>query len=327
MRIGMTYDRRSDYLAMGYSDIETAEFDRDDTIDSIQQALESGGHEVVRIGHVKALAEFLVAGRRVDLVFNIAEGMFGISREAQVPALLEAYQVPCALSDAVTLALSHHKGIAKAVAAAGGVATPRFAVVSAPGDIAAVNLPFPLFVKPVAEGTGKGIGKDSKVRDAAALHDVCQRLLAEFAQPVLVETYLSGREFTVGVLGNGPAARSVGVMEIVLKAEAEPGAYGYWNKENCEGLVEYSLADDALAREAADVAVHAWRVLGGRDGGRVDIRADGSGRAQFIELNALPGLHPRHSDLPMIWEKGGRRYEDLISELVCHACARYGIGG
>src|SRR5215472_4096759 len=163
MRIGVTYDLRSDYLAMGMSEEDSAEFDSEITIASICDALRGLGHEPVRIGHIRALTQQLVAGERWDAVFNICEGLKGYAREAQVPALLEAYGIPAVFSDPLTLALTLDKGWTKRIVAAAGVPTADFAVIEKPSDIASVTLPFPLFLKPIAEGSGKGVSERSRV--------------------------------------------------------------------------------------------------------------------------------------------------------------------
>ena len=206
MRVGLTFDLRDAYLEAGFSEVETAEFDRADTIESIENALRELGYQVDRIGNVKQLAARLVAGHRWDLVFNICEGMYGIGREAQVPALLDAYRIPYVFSDTLVCALTLHKGMTKDVVRAAGVATPDYAVVSEPSGVKSVNLAYPLFAKPIAEGTGKGISANSKITTPAELQRVCRQLLKEHRQPVLVERFLPGREFTVGILGTGRKA-------------------------------------------------------------------------------------------------------------------------
>jgi len=153
MKIGLTYDLRQDYLAEGYSEEETAEFDQPVTIDGIDEALVQLGYETDRIGNAKRLISRLAQGDRWDLVFNFAEGFYGIAREAQVPAILDVYNIPYTLSDPVILSLALHKGLTKTGVRQGGIATPDFAVVERPEEIDAIVLPFPLFAKPVAEGT------------------------------------------------------------------------------------------------------------------------------------------------------------------------------
>lgn len=318
MKIGFTYDLRSEYLAMGYSPEATAEFDSEVTVEGIAGALEELGHDVVRIGHVKSLAARLVARERWELVFNICEGLHGIAREAQVPALLDAFEVPYTFSDPLVTALTLHKGMTKTVVRAAGVRTPNFVLVSSLDDLAAVSLRAPLFAKPVAEGTGKGVSPLSRVASIENLRPVCESLLAQFSQPVLVEEYLPGREFTIGVRGTGAAASIIGTYEILLLANAEDGIYSYANKELSEDRVTYALRrpSDPLIAEAEALTLAAWRALGCRDAGRIDVRCDAEGRPSFIEVNPLAGLHPTHSDLPMICAAVGMRYGELIGGIV-----------
>jgi D-alanine-D-alanine ligase len=322
VRIGFTYDLKDDYLALGFSEEAVAEFDSQHTVASISGALESLGHEVVRIGHVRALAQRLVAGERWDLVFNIAEGVAGFGRESQVPALLEAYGIPYTFSDPLVCALTLHKGMAKHVARGCGVPTPSFALVTTPAEAEAVDLPLPLFVKPVAEGTSKGVTEKSLVKSRAALVAVCTELLREFRQPVLVEEYLSGREFTVGILGMGSSARAIATLEVALR-EGSGEVYSYKAKAQWRDFVDYRLlAAGAIRAEVEAVALATWRALGCRDAGRVDVRLDSQGRAQMIEVNPLAGLTPDHSDLPIMAELSGMDYRTLIGEILRCTAAR-----
>ncbi|MFZ0242567.1 MAG: D-alanine--D-alanine ligase [Desulfobacterales bacterium] len=327
MKIGLTYDLRSEYLAAGFGEEETAEFDRDDTVEAIEKALQGLGHATDRIGSVRSLFGRLILGDRWDLVFNIAEGLKGIGREAQVPSALDVYGIPYTFSDPLVMALTLHKAVTKRVVRDAGIPTPDFAVVrsgEAPGPI---PFPLPYFVKPVAEGTGKGITPQSIVRRPKDLAAACESLIAAFHQPVLVERYLPGREFTVGIVGTGGRARVLGTIEVHLLAAAEPEVYSYVNKERCEELVEYRLGrpeDDWPVKEAEEVALRAWRVLDCRDAGRIDLRCDENGRPHFMEVNPLAGLHPFHSDLPIICSHIGMPYEDLIRDIVASAARRVG---
>lgn len=322
MNIGLTYDLRSDYLAEGYGEEETAEFDKEDTIEALRQGLAAMGFEVEAIGSARRLVEALAAGKRWDLVFNIAEGLRGSGREALVPALLDAYDIPYTFSDPLVMALCLDKAACKRVVRDLGLPTPDFALVRTEKDIAAVNLPYPLFAKPVAEGTGKGVCAASRAGDRRELAAVCRALLKRFRQPVLVETYLPGREFTVGVAGTGDLARPLGVMEVSLSGQAEPGAYSYSNKANFESLVQYLPVDGPAAEEAMELALSVWRGLGCRDGGRVDIRQDAGGHASFIEVNPLAGLNPVISDLPILCHMNGVPYRDLLRMIVQSALER-----
>jgi D-alanine-D-alanine ligase len=327
MNIGLTYDLRADYLAEGYSEEETAEFDRPDTIEAVEAALRQLGHQTDRIGNGRRLVGRLAAGDRWDLVFNIAEGLRGLGREAQVPAILDLFDIPYTFSDPLVSALTLHKGLTKRVVRDAGIPTPDFAVVEGPDDADRVDLPFPLFAKPVAEGTGKGITAASKIGDRQSLVRVCADLLARYRQPVLVETFLAGREFTVGVLGTGRDAQVIGSMEVVLLPGAEAEVYSYVNKEKSEQLCEYRLGrpqEDAEVAGAEEVALAAYRALGCRDASRVDIRCDGQGRPHFLEVNPLAGIHPAHSDLPIICSLVGISYVELIGRIVRSASRRLG---
>lgn len=316
MVIGLTYDLRADYIKEGYSEEETAEFDRADTIDAIENSLNNLGYETDRIGNIKNLIRNLSKGKRWDLVFNICEGMYGIAREAQVPAVLEAYQIPYTFSDALTLALTLHKGLTKRVIRDLGIPTPNFEVVEFIEDIKKIKLNFPLFAKPVAEGTGKGISANSKIKNKIELNKLCKELLSKYKQPVIVETFLPGREFTVGIIGTGKKAKAIGVLEVILKSNAEKEVYSYINKEKCEELVEYLLRDEKIAKKCEETALKCWIGLGCRDAGRVDIRLDKNGIPNFLEVNPLAGLNPKHSDLPILCSHCGISYQQLIKKIL-----------
>lgn len=322
MLIALTYDLRSDWLAAGYSAEETAEFDSPRTIEAIEAALVGLGHTPVRVGRLHALVERLARGERWDMAFNIAEGMFGIGREAQVPALLDAYRVPYTFSDPLVMALTLHKAMTKRVVRDMGVATPDFAVVEHEEDVASVGLPFPLFAKPLAEGTSKGISAASRIVSAEALRTACRDLLARFRQPVLVEAYLPGREVTVGLVGTGGSARAIGTMEVRIDDQREAGIYTQNLKEDWHGRLRYTLPEPQLCAEAEELALRVWRGLGCRDAGRVDLRQGADGSLQFIEVNPLAGLHPEHSDLPILCTLKGIAYESLIGWVVGSAMER-----
>lgn len=326
MHIGITFDLRSEYLAAGFSELETAEFDSAETIDALEWALTTLGHQVDRIGHARQLVTRLARGDRWDGVFNICEGLHGLGREAQVPAILDAFQIPYTFSDTLVMALSLHKGHTKSILQQVGIPTPAFHVAKDASDLKSVCVRYPAFVKPVGEGTGKGVSPRSRVESDEMLAEIAPHLLQDHRQPVLIEEYLPGREFTVGLVGTGEEARVLGTLEIILKSQADPGVYSYRNKEQCEELVEYRLvhsSEDLEVQQAEQIALRAWRILGCCDGGRVDLRSDSLGRPQFLEVNPLAGLHPTHSDLPMLATAVGMDYVTLIGQILESACTRW----
>jgi len=316
IKVGLTYDLKSEYLKMGFSEEETAEFDKEDTIEGIESTLEELGYKTERIGNIKQLAVSLVEGKKWDIVFNICEGMYGIGREAQVPALLDAYNIPYVFSNPLVLSLTLDKAMTKRVIRDFGLATPDFAVVNKPEDSKNVKIPLPLFAKPLGEGTGKGIDGRSVINTYDQLYNVCNDLLVRFGQAVLVEKFLSGREFTVGIVGTGENAKVVGSMEIILNEDAEKNVYSYTNKSEYEKLVEYKNVKEDIVKQSENLALAAWKALGCEDGGRIDIRCNDNGLPNFIEVNPLAGLNPIHSDLPILSRLNGISYKELLSMIM-----------
>lgn len=330
MRIGLTYDLKDDYKDSGLDAETIAEFDAMETIEGIESGLQSAGLEVVRIGHIKNLVTKLAAGERWDVVFNITEGLYGIAREAQVPALLEAYQIPCTFSSAAAMSLMLDKGVTNMILRNQGIPVAQSRTVKSLDDVAAVDLPYPLFAKPVAEGSGKGVTAKSCIENPAQLKDVCEDLLQKFNQPVLVETYLPGREFTVGMLGTNETARVIGIMEIVIDTKrAAVSSYGFANKTDWFDHLSYPMLDagkeSALFKKINDVALATWKALDCRDGGRIDIRCDATGNPCVLEINPLAGLRPDFSDLVVLSGKAGMDHPTLIRNIITETLRRCGL--
>lgn len=323
MRIGLTYDLRSWYLERGYTMDETAEFDKEETVASLESVLNRLGYDTVRIGNVFELVEKLASGSRWDMVFNITEGLYGDGRESVVPALLDQYRIPYVFSGPVVMGISLNKYFARLVVSAAGVPVSPGIIASVPADIGNASvLTYPLFVKPVAEGTGKGITARSIVLNSDDLNVLVNELLEQYKQPVLIEEYLPGREFTVGVTGSGAGSKIAGGMEVICKDNLP---YSVEVKENYQGIVDYKLIDDTYRDECNRVALAAWRALGAVDAGRVDLRADRTGRICFIEANPLAGLNPIHSDLPILARMCGTDYDTLMKLIMESAKERYGL--
>lgn len=325
MRVGFVYDAKEDYRVLGLPDEAIAEFDDEKTLHDITATLTAFGFTVDRIGNLQALVARLATGDSWDIVFNCAEGLYGSAREATVPALLDAYRIPYVFSDAVTMALTLDKSIAKRMVAAAGIPTARYHVARTPADLEAIDLPYPLFAKPVAEGSGKGVLAISHVTTPAQLANVFHELTSRFHQPILVETYLPGREFTVGILGSGDTAHVIGVAEIgMMEGVGVDGQFNsYHNKQNA--LETYTLAEDSEAIRAGEVALAAWKVLGGQDAGRIDIRSDAAGLPHFIEMNPLAGLQEGYSELPILAGLAGVSYPSLLECIMRSALNRHGL--
>jgi len=325
LRIALCYDLKSDYLAAGFSPEEVMEFDEEETVASLAAGLAQIGHRPERVGRGIELARRLAAGERWDLVFNIAEGVRGRSREAQVPAVCELFDQPYTFSDPLTCAITLDKALAKRLMRDHGLPTAPFAVVERPEDASSVELAPPLFAKPVAEGSSKGVTRRSRIDSRDELAASCAELIRDFRQPVLVESFLPGREMTVGIVGNGGEARVLGVMEVLFRTGTD-AAYTAENKREFETRVEYQLLDgQPLAQRAREVALAAYAALGCRDVARVDLRCDASGEPNFLEVNPLPGLHPTYSDLPILAGRAGISYAELLGRIVEAAARRCGL--
>jgi D-alanine-D-alanine ligase len=328
LSIALCYDSKEEYLAAGHSALEVAEFDDEGVVAGLADGLSRLGHRVERVGRGRALAARLVAGDRWDLVFNVAEGLAGRAREAQVPALCELFDQPCTFSDPVTCGVTLDKALAKRVVRDNRLPTPDFAVVRSAADADTVRLTGELFVKPLAEGSSKGVAAASIVRDRSGLRAVCERLLPDFPAGVLVEHLLPGREVTVGIIGNGDRRRAVAVMEVIWTERAEVEAYTQLNKDEYLERTEYRLvAGEPLAAEAERLALAVAEALECRDACRVDLRCDAAGRLQFLEVNPLPGLHPVRSDLPIMAKLAGMGYDELLGSIVDAAATRVGARG
>jgi D-alanine-D-alanine ligase len=323
MRVALVYDLRNDYRALGFSEEAVAEFDSAETIDALADALKTLGCEPIRVGRGQELAARLATGERYDIVFSIAEGVKGRSREAQVPALCELFDQPYLFSDPLTLAASLDKAVAKRLVRDAGVPTPEFAVAQTSAAEVVGWDQFPAFVKPLAEGTGKGCEAGSVVRTPLELQAAVTGVIGRFHQPALIERFLGGREFTIGIAGNGADACVIGICEIVLKAHAEANVYSLHNKELCEDLVTYVCADDGEARLAGARALAAYMALECRDAARIDFRSDAAGDPYFLEANPLAGLNPWHSDLPILAAQNGISFVALIGMILDAGLARY----
>jgi D-alanine-D-alanine ligase len=325
MKIGLTYDLQSEYLSLGYSEEDTAELDKTETIEGIETALHSLGYETERIGNARSLMMRLFNGNRWDLVFNICEGIFGDGRESLVPAILDDWQIPYVFSGAATMALTLNKALCKRVVRDAGIPTPDFCLVRSISDLEKPKPDFPLFLKPVMEGSGKGIGDHSLVWTEEEYQAVCCHLLKRYDQPVLVETYLPGREFTVGICGNGEDTRVIGVMEVVFKKDVLE-IYSYQNKQNYRDTIEYINQQGELAEKCARLALQVWEATGSRDSGRVDMKLNAMGEPEFMEINPLAGLNYKDSDLPIIARMNGMNFTQLIGAIMQAALKRtYGI--
>jgi D-alanine-D-alanine ligase len=329
MRIGLAYNEKPESAsaeALDCTNDAFAEWDDPSTIAAVEQALGLVG-SVIRLEADQFFPQNLALARP-DLVFNMAEGLHGQSREALVPAICEYLNIPYTGSDPLTLALSLHKGRTKETLAYRGVPTAPFLCVDALADLERMALPFPVFVKPVAEGSGKGVFTTNLCATPRALRQRVRYLLARYAEPVLIETYLPGPEFTVAILGNGAEAYCLPVVgfDFTTLPEGAPPVYGYeakwvWDRPEAPLAIFQCPAPvpAALQREVERTALDAYHALGCRDWCRVDLRVDRFGVPNILELNPLPGIIPdpaMNSCFPKAARAAGFAYDELVQEVV-----------
>jgi D-alanine-D-alanine ligase len=325
LKVGFTFNVKRVAPDLAGEQDDEAEYDSPKTLQAIREAIASWGHEVVDLEATQDLPVTL-SSTPVDVVFNIAEGFKGRSRESQVPSLLELLDIPYTGSDPAALSVSLDKALAKRMVRTHGILTPHYTVLNTGKERLPRELGFPLLVKPVAEGTSKGVTKKSIVHDEGELREVARELIGKYRQPALVESYVAGREFTVGLLGER-RPRVLPPMEIVFLDASDPTPiYSFEMKQDWNEQIRYDVPAKVTPRELDRLeraARECFAALGCRDVARLDFRMDAEGRVYFIECNPLPGLAPGWSDLVLIAQAAGLDYRGLIGEILSCAIRRY----
>lgn len=309
---------------------EQAEYDSISTIEAIGKAIRNCGCESI----------FLEAGEdlplklqeiRPDIVFNIAEGKGGRGREAQVPAILNLYSIPFIGSDETTLCIALDKGLAKTIVKSHRVKTPVHFVWNGTASDIPSRLHFPVIVKPNAEGSSKGVLGTMLAHSRKHLKALLWEKWNRYHQPVLVEEYIDGREFTVGVVGNNTDRRVFRPMEILVSKEGNPDGsriYSFHVKTHFEKYVKYQCPadiDPGIEKRMMQIAGSIYDILECRDFARIDFMLSGDNQIYFIEINPLPGLAPGYSDYPMLAEYNGLEYDELIRSILNSGLRRYGM--
>ncbi len=312
-----------------------AEWDTMDTVNAVKDALEEKHNVVLIEANESAIQKFIEI--RPDFAFNMSEGLYGVSREAQIPAVLEMLQIPYLGSDPLTLAVCLDKSRAKEILSYYKIPNASFSVIHSMDEFEDIRVKFPLMVKPLHEGSSKGIYNSCVVKNAEELEKEVGHILTVYRQPALVEEFLPGREFTVAILGNGDQARTLPIVEI--KFDALPAGmnpiYSYeakwvWDQsDNPLNIFECPAAiPPSMGQKIETVCLRAYRALNCRDWARIDIRLDANGTPNIIEINPLPGILPRPEDnscFPKAARAAGMNYNQLINTVLDHALARTGL--
>ncbi|MGC8857017.1 MAG: D-alanine--D-alanine ligase family protein, partial [Anaerolineae bacterium] len=321
-----------------------ADFDHIETVEAIRAAIETDGHATCFIPADRNLP-FALQKEQPDICFNIAEGLGGDAREAQVPALLELLGIPYTGSRVLTNAISLDKTLTKRIWRDRRLPVAPFQEFSSGDEPLRPELKFPLFVKPAREGTGMGVDLNAIVHNEKELRERVRYVINTYQQPALVETFLSGREFTVGILGR-PDARLFSrhpewyekdgfhrfpVLELDSSRSVTPNVYSQAAKskevgeEGAPGYICPAILDPELEKKLKHFAWRAHQVLGALDVSRTDIRLDDEGSPRLLEINTLPGLTPDYSDLCLQAKAEGIAYHDLILEILYLAAGRWGL--
>ncbi len=323
-----------------------ADFDYIETIDTIRAAIETDGHQTVFIPADTKLP-YALQEIKPDICFNIAEGLGGDAREAQVPALLEMLKIPYTGSRVLTNAISLDKTLTKRIWRDRGLPVAPFQEFTFGDEPLRPELKqhFPLFVKPAREGTGMGVDQKAIVKDEAELRERANYITHLYHQPALVEIFLPGREFTIGILGRRDAAlysrhpewyekdgfHRLPVLELDITRSVTPSVYGLEAKAQSvgsEGAPDYlcpAPIDPEMTRKLQHLAYRAHVILGSLDVSRTDVRLDAEGNPRLLEINTLPGLTPGYSDLCIQASAHSISYEDLILEILYLGASRWGL--
>lgn len=330
--VGIIYNLKSDKKHNDIPDAE-AEYDSIDTVHAIKAALEKSSRvlDVVLIEDDGNLPEKLKKNRP-DIAFNIAEGRGGRGREGQVPSLLGYYGIPYTGSDETTLCIALDKALTKRLVESYGIRTPKAVLVEV-GKAFESNtngLKFPLIVKPNAEGSGKGISEVSIVESPDELKLLLDKNINMYGSDMLVEEYIDGGEFTVGLVGNGKETHVFRPMELVYRKHTQGkfDVYSYNVKRNYTEFVDYvcpAKITPKIETEMTEAALTVFNALSCRDLSRVDFRTDRDGNVYFIEINPLPGLAPGYSDYPMLAAFCGTDYDTLVNSVLAAALSRLGL--
>lgn len=322
--IGIVYNvKKKENLNLYDAEVE---YDSMDTVNNLKRVIENEGHKVVLLEADDELINKIKVNE-IDFVFNIAEGKNSRGREGQVPAILSMLDIPFSGSDQTTLCIAQDKTVTKKLLSTFKVLSPRSLLMSKNTNLKKIKLNFPLIVKPNAEGSSKGISEISIAKNLGELQNILHKSFESYNQEILVEEYIDGKEFTVGVLGNGKDTVVFSPMEIIYKRPTQENfcVYSYAVKQDYKNFVDYtcqSNLDIKVLNKMKKISLKIFNALECKDFSRIDFRVSKDNKIYFIEINPLPGLAPNYSDYPMLAEKCRVDYDSLIKKILHIALKR-----
>ncbi|RJQ09681.1 MAG: ATP-grasp domain-containing protein [Bacillota bacterium] len=338
LNVGLAYNLKTHCpWARGEVEDEAADYDDPQTIREIAEALESGGHRTIHLPYDAGLLDALERFRP-NVVFNLAEGWGDRNRESIVPAILEFLAIPYTGSDPLTLGAALDKHLAKKLVSEAGIPTARSFKVALSDSLppGLCGLEFPMFVKPNAEGSSKGIRYSSKVRNTEELEAMVRWVHETYRTPALVEEYLPGREYSIGLLGNAHRLRTLPIVAVRPGKDVprvalgdDPASefiYSYEPKStNMEAPECPAVMPRNLAQRIEELALAVWDVFECRDVARVDFKLGRDGEPYFLEINPLPSLSREWSFLALEARAAGIDYSELILTILDEALIRCGL--
>ncbi|MFH1776467.1 MAG: ATP-grasp domain-containing protein [Candidatus Omnitrophota bacterium] len=325
--VGVAYDLKSDYVLKDSDPGDyNAELDYEETIDDICAALSSGGHCPVKLGSSRKIIKNISCLKKIDIVFNICEGIGGRNRESEMPVILEMLNIPYVGADGLTLGLTLDKTLTKKILQCESILTPRFIEVRNPETIKKNGLRYPLIVKPCHEGSSKGISEKSIVNNFKELRQQTDWLIKRYRQPALVEEFIEGMEFTVPVIGNNPP-QALPVVQIEIENKLNLGRLFYTNAHIHSNCLKYrcpAKISPQLKQKLQTIAVRTYQAVECRDFGRVDFRVDNNGRPYVLEINPLPALSILDV-FNIAPQQIGMTYKEIINRILNAALKRTGL--
>lgn len=327
IRVGLFYNLRDDFKKEENAPIDAnADWDIAETVILLKDGLEESGFEVIDIGNPVLLADTKV-WEQFDLVFSICEMTGYRHREALVPSLCEMFDIPYVFSPPASMLISLDKNLCNFMVRQAGCKVPDWQLIHDVSELDPSRFTnYPYIVKPSAEGSGMGISQLAVVHTFDALQVRADQVLRKYQQPVIVQKFISGREFTVGVFETLNGLIAMQPVELSPQgSELEDFVYGYQTKEQADTLVQFVPVYGALASQLQTLAINSFKAIGCRDAGRVDIRLSPTETPFFLEINPLPHLHPEIGDFCRSARASGISYADLLSEIVKNAANRFNL--
>jgi D-alanine-D-alanine ligase len=337
MNIAFTYNVKHNTSYSLSSEQTDLEFDSQEVIDAIDSTLKELGHTVLRIeADLDAFSKLRANANNIDIVFNVAEGLGGDARESQIPLFCEMLDIPYTHSSPTTHALKLDKHLTKQLLHCHGINVPKSQIFTSASDTLSSDLKFPLIVKPLKQGSSKGIFNDSVVNSSEELTRIVEKVLMDFDRAALVEEYIDGREFTVAMLGNPPEILPIIEQRFDFLPAGFNKVAGYelkWIYEDKLANLSDAYVCPAKVTKELEESIHdtcnkAWEVLNVKDCARIDLRVSSEGKVYFIEINTLPGINPDENSICYFVtaaRAAGLSYKDMIARILASAMSRYGI--